>query len=127
MNSTLLGKLSLLMLCFLMSRRSIDGLLQPWTESLLQQLLTILPLAEGLSVIPTSDVPPARVSITSAPKDSVGENPKPFDIDKGYHLATVEEIRRITAEDWNQDVRHLKLKFEDDIQYVVVSQYNHRV
>jgi len=78
--------------------------------------LEILPLPKGLSVIPTTDIPPARVSITSASKDELGQAANPFDVDRGYHLATVEEIRQITAEDWNQDVRHLKLKFQDDIQ-----------
>lgn len=36
----------------------------------------------------------------------------------GYYEATLSANERITAEGWNQDVRHFEFDFDDDIQYV---------
>lgn len=36
-----------------------------------------------------------------------------------HYITKVVANRRITAEEWEQDVRHFELEFEDDIRYVL--------
>jgi len=94
----------------------LDGALEPWITGLVNSLLELLPLPEGLESLPSDYIFPSRVSLkkTSVP-DSFEE---PLDSDPAYHDATVKTNIRITAKDWYQDVRHLEFDFEDDIQYV---------
>ncbi|KAF9007017.1 hypothetical protein BDQ17DRAFT_1324286 [Cyathus striatus] len=95
----------------------IDGVLQPWTETLLGTLLNLFALPEGTEIIPATAVPPPRVSLIETSQSTLNEVKDPQEHDSRYHVASVKLNKRITTEDWFQDVRHLEFEFEDDIQY----------
>ncbi|KAJ7510327.1 hypothetical protein B0H11DRAFT_2152489 [Mycena galericulata] len=92
----------------------VDGALGPWVDKFLHALLSTYPLPHHLEIIPATTMPPARASMardtTFAAGSSLSEIP-------GFHPATVRCNRRITAEDWYQDVRHLEFDFDDEIQF----------
>ncbi|KAK0239927.1 hypothetical protein EDD85DRAFT_823794 [Armillaria nabsnona] len=91
-----------------------DGVLVPWVEGLLDVLAQLFPLAEGTSRLPLDTVPPPRMAMT---KSNEEESLDPLVHDAVYHLATLKCNKRITAEDWYQDVRHFQFSFEEDIHY----------
>lgn len=90
--------------------------MQPWIEQLLEALLQFYPLPSGISIVSEDEVPPARVSLEETTADSLKECSDPLENDKLFHTATIKVNKRITAEDWYQDVRHLEFDFKDDIQ-----------
>ncbi|KAI3614119.1 nadph dependent diflavin oxidoreductase 1 [Moniliophthora roreri] len=92
-----------------------DGALEPWIDTLLEALLRELPLPSELELMPIDHVPPSRVILIDTPNAKVTLDP--LDTDENYHAATVKCNKRITAQDWFQDVRHLEFQFEDDITY----------
>ncbi|KAG2130147.1 uncharacterized protein EDB93DRAFT_87346 [Suillus bovinus] len=96
-------------------RMGVDGALDPWIEGLLDVLTRLYPLPHEQDNIPAG-LPPPRVSLSNVTSDS-SLNPDPLDEDMKFHTASVKCNRRITAEDWFQDVRHFEFSFEDDIQY----------
>ncbi len=53
-------------------------------------------------------------------KSNEEESLDPLVQDAVYHHATLKCNKRITAEDWYQDVRHFQFSFEEDIQYVLL-------
>lgn len=85
---------------------------------LLETLLRLFPLPPGTSVISEENVPPPRVSMTEATADALKVCTDPLQDDGTFHTALVKVNRRITADGWYQDVRHLEFDFEDDIRYV---------
>ncbi len=87
-------------------------------EGLLDVLAQLFPLAEGTSKLPLDTVPPPRMAMT---KSSEEESMDPLVQDAVYHLATLKCNKRITADDWYQDVRHFQFSFEEDIQYVLLT------
>lgn len=99
-----------------MTRVRIDGALQPWTDGVVNSLLEMFPLPAEVEIIPATDVPPPRVSLKLVPQANVDDKQDPLKTDLKYHRGTVKKNQRITAEDWYQDVRHLELEFEDNIQ-----------
>lgn len=97
--------------------RSIDGGLLPWIDTLLEALLRYSPLTSGHPVLPQPSIPPPRVKLI--PADGVNGDSEAADRlrqEKNYHHATVKRNERITASDWYQDVRHLELVFDGDVQ-----------
>ncbi|KAG1797022.1 riboflavin synthase domain-like protein [Suillus plorans] len=84
-------------------RMGVDGALDPWIECLLEVLTQLYPLPHEQDNIPAG-------SDTSL-------NPDPLDEDTKFHTASVKCNRRITAEDWFQNVRHFEFSFKDDIKY----------
>ncbi|OBZ74519.1 NADPH-dependent diflavin oxidoreductase 1 [Grifola frondosa] len=95
----------------------IDGAFGPWIAQLSELLLQFFPLPVGLEAEPIDSLPPARVSIRDADGAAVDEYPDPLLKDLQYHTGTVSCNRRITAEDWYQDVRHFEFEFDEDILY----------
>ncbi|KAG1816741.1 flavoprotein-like protein [Suillus subaureus] len=95
-------------------RLGVDGALDPWIECLLEVLIQLYPLPHEQHNIPAGR-PPPRVSFSNLGSDTF-PNPDPLDEDKKFHTASVKCNRRITAEDWFQDVRHFEFSFEDDIK-----------
>jgi sulfite reductase alpha subunit-like flavoprotein len=67
-------------------------------------------------MISAGAVPPPRVSLGEVSSESIKDLVDPLVTDNNYHTATVKCNRRITADDWNQDVRHFEFGFVDDIQ-----------
>ncbi|KAF8654746.1 hypothetical protein AX16_003401 [Volvariella volvacea WC 439] len=95
----------------------VDGALQPWMETLLKTLLALNPLPDGFEMIPETQIPPSRVTIRPATQQEETESLDPLLDDSAYHTGVVKQNQRISANDWNQDVRHFEFEFEDDIQY----------
>ena len=83
-------------------------------KTLSDTLLELFPLPPGLEVKPDG-IPEPRVSIIDAEPASL---PPAAGCFKGYHTATIFSNTRTTAPDWYQDVRHLDLDFDEDIEYV---------
>ncbi|KAG6335101.1 hypothetical protein ID866_3990 [Astraeus odoratus] len=95
-------------------RLGLDGALDPWIEQLLDTLLHLYPLDSGLERLGSLEGPP-RVTTTdvASEPDPVG----PSEDNQNYFGVTVRCNRRITAEDWFQDVRHFELVSEREIEY----------
>lgn len=93
--------------------------MDPWIECLLDVLIQLYPLPHEQNSIPAGR-PPPRVSLSNLVSDA-SLNPDPLDEDAKFHTALVKCNRRITAEDWFQDVRHFEFSFEDDIEYGYLS------
>lgn len=97
-------------------RDSLEGALNPWTVKLQEALLELFPLPPGVEVAPEG-IPEPRVSVLEGPASP--SRVVIADEDDSY-VATVSINTRITAKDWYQDVRHLELDFDEDLQYVAV-------
>lgn len=71
-----------------------------------------------MELISAENIPTPRVSLNEVSPDTLEnlETKDPLQTDDSYHTATVKCNRRITADDWNQDVRHFEFDFADDIQ-----------
>ncbi|KIK93213.1 hypothetical protein PAXRUDRAFT_829176 [Paxillus rubicundulus Ve08.2h10] len=96
-------------------RLGIDGALDPWIEELLDTLLQLYPLDDPLAKLPKLGKPPSRVETVTAPLET--ECLDPLDADRGYWNATVQCNRRITADDWFQDVRHFEFLSDQNLDY----------
>ncbi|KAH7871198.1 riboflavin synthase domain-like protein [Lentinula edodes] len=94
----------------------IDGALEPWLETLSKSLPELMPLPHGLDILPSTQTPPARVSLVNCSNHQVATN-DPLDHDHDYGLATVKCNTRLTAQDWYQDVRHIEFDFSDNVEY----------
>lgn len=94
-----------------------DGTFEPWLVKLSERLLELYPLPTGVTITPET-IPNPRVQVAEG---GIPQASKPSLVPQGYLLATVVRNKRITAQDWYQDVRHLELTFDDDIEYVVSS------
>ncbi|PFH47620.1 hypothetical protein AMATHDRAFT_82115 [Amanita thiersii Skay4041] len=94
----------------------IDGALVPWIETLLRALLGYLSLPPGMTDTQPSSAPPPRVRLTRIEATSDKNQPQIPSRESRYQ-AKVKCNTRITATDWFQDVRHLELDFDQDIQY----------
>ena len=79
-------------------------------------LETLVQLAPGRELAEVPAVPPSRVVLEPAAEEELKGTVDPFQADSRYYEATVKSNRRITAEGWNQDVRHFEFEFEDDIR-----------
>nr|VWO96020.1 Beta-lactamase (EC [Ganoderma boninense] len=95
----------------------IEGALGPWIENLSTVLLQVYPLPHGLQRESFDSLPPPRVAIADADKDAQITRKDPLVADREYHTATVVVNRRLTAEDWYQDVRHFEFELPEDVEY----------
>lgn len=109
-----------LTLCF-----RIDGALEPWLRELTGTLSKLFPMPPGLDVQSADGLPPSRVSMTDADATTLAVCVDPLDNDPQHHIATVSCNRRITAEDWFQDVRHFELDFDEDVRCVRLARLQH--
>lgn len=78
-------------------------------------LLELFPLPPGSDPTPPAQCPHSRVSFTKSNAAAFENTTDPLDADPKFHNATMSCNKRLTAEDWYQDVRHFELDFEDDI------------
>ncbi|KAL1692761.1 hypothetical protein GGG16DRAFT_50760 [Schizophyllum commune] len=83
----------------------IDGALEPWMTKLLDALLAMYPLPKGTSIAAPTSRPPPRVMLKPAEASDL-PLPDPLAANPDYFNATLTVNRRLTAEDWWQDVRH---------------------
>ena len=79
-------------------------------------LLQVFPLEPGEETESLDSLPPPRVTIADAPQSSLGQRKDPLVTDREYHTGTLVCNRRITADGWNQDVRHFEFKLDKDVQ-----------
>ncbi|CAK5268795.1 unnamed protein product [Mycena citricolor] len=96
--------------------RGIDGSLDLWIKKVLEVLLERFPLPDHLTIVPADRVPPPRAKVDRGAHWSLQKSDS-LDNMTGYHTATLKSNTRITAPDWNQDVRHFEFSFQDQIQY----------
>ena len=94
----------------------IDGALYPWSNGLLKRLLEISPLPPGIEITAESEVPPPRVLLSPASQKSVLEQKDPLEADILSHKGVVSVNSRTTSKDWYQDVRHIEIEFDHDVQ-----------
>ncbi|KAA1467026.1 riboflavin synthase domain-like protein [Dentipellis sp. KUC8613] len=95
----------------------LDGVVDPWIKKLLDELLHLYPLPLGSQIEPADTLPPPRVRLSPATPDQLLGRPEPLEQDPRFHSFEVIKNERITASDWQQDVRHFELRTEDDISY----------
>ena len=93
---------------------SLEGAYDPWTKKLQDALLELFPLPPGVEIAPET-IPEPRIKVIEGP--ATPSRVVIADEDDSY-TATVTANTRITAKDWYQDVRHLELDFDEDLQYV---------
>ncbi|GMF10596.1 unnamed protein product [Phytophthora lilii] len=108
------------------------GALNPWLEKLWAAVLQLHPLPEGFTVddspkpveprysVVVHDAGAMEVDVAKALTPKTGESTfyaPPSTVvggEKGIYLAPVLVNKRITAEDWEQDVRHLEFDISGD-------------
>lgn len=86
-------------------------------ESLTGAFLRLFPLPPGINLTPADRLPPPRVSMNESTADALQKCVDPLEHDRTFRVATVKSNKRITANDWYQDVRHFEFQFGDHIQY----------
>jgi len=69
-----------------------------------------------MDIISAENTPTSRVSLSEVSEEIFKQCTDPLEVDNKYHTATVKCNRRITADDWYQDVRHFEFDFVDDIR-----------
>ncbi|KAH7888220.1 hypothetical protein F5I97DRAFT_1806465 [Phlebopus sp. FC_14] len=94
---------------------STYGALDPWIEQLLDALLQVYPLPDDLERLPHVGKIPSRVTTTNVSPGSGLDDP--LGADQNYWDVTVQCNRRITAENWFQDVRHFEFLSDRDLEY----------
>jgi hypothetical protein len=82
---------------------------------LLDSLLRLYPLPQGLEISPPGLLSPPRISVSNVSATATNHQVDPFEIAHDHFRAVVKCNQRITAGDWYQDVRHLEFMFTDDI------------
>ncbi|KAJ7600784.1 riboflavin synthase domain-like protein [Mycena floridula] len=90
----------------------IDGALQVWWETLQKSLLQLFPLPAGTTIPSSQAAPSPRTKLIEA-----SALPSSSTLAAEHSVATVSCNRRITADDWYQDVRHFEFEFEYEIHY----------
>jgi len=78
-------------------------------------MLRLFPIPGTIPIASTSKLPPPRVILNSLE----GEVDLPPMYPSGSLPVTLNKIDRLTAQDWNQDVRHIELHSQRDIMYVL--------
>ena len=97
----------------------IEGGLDPWIEKLFESLLALFPLPLGCEILPPGRLRPSRVIMTSLVEskdvsDAIERN------EETSHFVTLKMNRRITSDDWFQDVRHMEFELDSDVEYVLL-------
>ena len=92
----------------------LDGAFEPWVDLLSEAMLRLYPIPDTLPIASTSKLLPPRVTLKS-PEEGVELVPL---YPTGALPVTLNKNDRITAQDWDQDVRHIELKSEQDVKCV---------
>jgi len=95
--------------------RGIDGSLDRWLPRLFESLDGILTPLEGVGFESETDPPSPRIELL----DNINENTiqSTDNEERGTYLATVDFNKRITALDWNQDVRLIEFTLDSPSRY----------
>ena len=104
---------------------SVDSLFIPWTKTLREQLLSLFPLASGLSPIPENILLQPQWLLGKADQFNSSRQDAAPVVDSSYQNAatdtaldvTLESNDRVTAEGHWQDVRLLKFKASEATDY----------
>ncbi|KIK11297.1 hypothetical protein PISMIDRAFT_122941 [Pisolithus microcarpus 441] len=96
-------------------RLGLYGALEPWIGNLLETLSRSYPSDSDVGNLRPPSKPPPRVITTDMA--STPETLKPYSADSNHFDVTVRRNRRITAEDWFQDVRHFEFVSGRHIEY----------
>lgn len=90
----------------------IDGALEPWLTILSDTIMELYPLPDTTPIIPSSKVPQSRVVLKH---NSTARESAPHYFPDSLS-ATIITNTRTTAKDWNQDVRHIELQLDEDVE-----------
>lgn len=99
-------------------RLGLFGELDPWLKELWDKLLALYPLPPGAEILPEGQLAPPKYTIsfgdTSAAPTSNARRPQapPYNQQNPFE-ATLLANRRLTASDWEQDVRHIELDISE--------------
>ena len=97
-------------------RLGLDGGLDPWLTALFDGLCARYPLPSGMQVLPPTACPPSRYLVetlsVAPPPTAIAHAPRGSYTYKEPFLGTVTKNQRITAADWEQDVRHMELSIK---------------
>ena len=93
----------------------LDGAFEPWIDILLEAISRLFLIPDTILIGSTSKLPPPRVILNSLE----GEVGLPSVYPSGSLSVTLNKNDRITAQDWNQDVRHIELESQQDIVYAL--------
>ncbi|KAH8829198.1 riboflavin synthase domain-like protein [Flagelloscypha sp. PMI_526] len=93
----------------------IDGALDPWVSTLLDALLKFQHLTKAEVPVSSISLPLSAMSLTM--KDSLPHTQPLIREDISSQIATVVCNRRVTADDWFQEVRHFEFSFLKELQY----------
>ncbi|KAF8312316.1 riboflavin synthase domain-like protein [Clavulina sp. PMI_390] len=90
----------------------IEGSLSPWIDALVSSLNDLYPT--NLEPLPENTPPNPRIRLSSS--SSPTASPRAYS-SKSTEQATFNSFKRITRQDWYQDVRHIELDLGHDIGY----------
>lgn len=96
--------------------RGADGVVDPWIKSLFERINERYPLPPGLSTLPENGLYPPTLTITPCPTSIQSIDSIPS-LSQDLHNVTLIKNRRITREDWYQDVRHVVFRANEKIEY----------
>lgn len=88
--------------------------MDPWIKLMMDAVLELYPLPQDLHILEHKGPPPPRVKLVKSFKTDDQQSHSPSTSEK--HVATVQCNRRITAEGWNQDVRHIEFTFDENLR-----------
>ncbi|KAF8532599.1 riboflavin synthase domain-like protein [Gautieria morchelliformis] len=94
----------------------IEGALDPWIERLFESLLALFPLPQGLEILPAHHLRPSRITMTPCRDITDTQHTAP-QTPNMPPFATLKLNRRITSQDWYQDVRHLEFELDTPVEY----------
>jgi sulfite reductase alpha subunit-like flavoprotein len=97
----------------------IEGALDPWVERLFESLLALFPLPQGLEILPAHHLRPSRITMTSCRDITDTQHTAPQSPGTPA-FATLKSNRRITSQDWYQNVRHLEFELDTPVEYVSI-------
>ncbi|KAM0793619.1 hypothetical protein ACM66B_001052 [Microbotryomycetes sp. NB124-2] len=90
----------------------VESTFPQWMDSLFASIDNLCPLPKHVQKIPEHQVPPARIKMTRlADPQAVTRTRLMWASDARW--ATIVENKRVTAQDWFQDVRNFELRLKD--------------
>jgi sulfite reductase alpha subunit-like flavoprotein len=95
--------------------------LRRWSKELWLALMQLYPLSPGVEVLDAGVLPPPNYQLTILNHKTINANVTPPPTSPPYtqthpYYATITENRRLTAPDWEQDVRHIEIDIGADSQ-----------
>ncbi|KLO17390.1 riboflavin synthase domain-like protein [Schizopora paradoxa] len=94
--------------------RGIDGALDRWIPGIFEALDDVLPPLEATQFASEIELPPPRIKVL---EDTDRTSTEPSEEERGVYIATTVSNERMTAADWNQDVRLIEFTLDRPSRY----------